>query len=513
MTAAALTFALVVAAVSAAGFVATRRPSAGLPSLEDWATGGRTAGAGLTWCLLGGTVFTAYTFVAVPGLVYGAGALGFFALTYTTVLVPIAFVLLPRIRAVWAAHALLTPADFVRARFGSPTLALAVAMTGILATMPYVALQLVGVRASLIAVGLFPTGAAGDLVLTIVFGILALSTFRSGMRAPAVISVFKAVGLFAVMAVVLVVVLHHVGGGEGLMTGVRERLSQPDAVARGAAVVLPAAQRSAYVSLAVGSALALLMYPHVLAAAAVASSTDRLRRACLGLPAWTLLLGAFAALGLAALAADVDVPPGHGELAMPLLVAQTGPSWLTGAVLAVVAVGALVPAAVMSVAVGTTFARNIYVEYLQPTATPKRQEKVARSVSLAVKVAAIAFVLGLQNNEAIDLQLLGGVWVLQTLPAVGVGLFTAWPHRHALLAGWGVGMALGTALVIGGGFRSVVDALPGRDTLPIYAALVALLGNIVVVAVATPLLGWLGNRRGFAELSVPTVLTVGPDEQ
>src|SRR5581483_11361104 len=44
---------------------------------------------------------------------------------------------------------------------------------------------------------------------------------------------------------------------------------------------------------------------------------------------------------------------------------------------------------------------------------------------------------------SIDLQLIGGVIILQTLPAVAVGLYTAWLHRWGLVAGWLAGMGLG----------------------------------------------------------------------
>src|SRR3954451_5285126 len=100
------------------------RPGAELPTLGSWALADRRFGGALTWFLLGGTIYTAYTFAAVPGLVYGVGALGFFALPYTVIVYPLAFVVLPRFWTEMRRHRYITVADYVSGRYGSPALAL-----------------------------------------------------------------------------------------------------------------------------------------------------------------------------------------------------------------------------------------------------------------------------------------------------------------------------------------------------------------------------------------------------
>ncbi|OEV30729.1 hypothetical protein AN219_09145, partial [Streptomyces nanshensis] len=186
------------------------RPNDRLPSLEGWALADRSLGPLWTWMLLGGTIFTAYTFTAVPGLAYGNGAPAFFAVPYTVLVCPLVFVLLARLWTVARRHGYITVADFVRGRYGSAPLALVVALTGILdfvrgrygsaplalvvaltgilATMPYLALQLLGIRAVLTAGGMYPAGATGDLVMVALFAGLAVATYRHGLRAPTVIS-------------------------------------------------------------------------------------------------------------------------------------------------------------------------------------------------------------------------------------------------------------------------------------------------------------------------------------
>ncbi|MBW8804421.1 MAG: sodium:solute symporter [Catenulisporales bacterium] len=483
--------------VGASLFAATARRlavSGDLPSLDGWALADRRLGAGWTWLVLGGTIFTAYTFIAVPGLVYGVGAFGFFAVPYTVVVCPVIFLLLPRFWVVARRNGYVTAADFVRGRFGSPALALVIALTGILATMPYLALQLVGVRAVLAAAGLHPAGARGDLVMVAVFAALAVATYRHGLRAPAVIAVVKSVAVFGSVVAVAAFALHTLGGPGAIFDAAAPRLARhapPGASLTG----LEPNQYAAYSSLALGSALALPMYPHVLTAGFAASGPDALRRAAVALPAWTMVLGVFGLLGVTALAAGIHTPPGHTEEALPLLVNRLMPPAAAGLVFGSIAVGALVPAAVMSISAATCFVRNIHVEFFDPTATPKRQVRTARWVSIAAKAGAVAFVLGLRAQDAIDLQLLGGVWILQTFPAVAAGLYTRWLHQGALLAGWGVGMAAGTALVLRGGFSQVVPITIGSHAARLYAGLVALAVNMAVAVVLTLVLDRLGVPR------------------
>ncbi|POX42626.1 sodium:solute symporter, partial [Streptomyces sp. Ru72] len=303
------TFLAVIGGASLLAVTARRlRPNDRLPSLEGWALADRSLGPVWTWMLLGGTIFTAYTFTAVPGLAYGNGAPAFFAVPYTVIVSPLAFVLLSRLWTVARRHGYVTAADFVRGRYGSPPLALVVALTGILATMPYLALQLLGIRAVLTAGGVYPRGAAGDLVMVALFAGLAVATYRHGLRAPTVIAALKAVAVFVSLTAVTWLVLVRLGGPGPVFDGAARRLGGTDAAH--SALLLTPAQQPAYATLALGSALALLMYPHVLTAGFAADGPSTLRKTAVALPAWTGLLALFGFLGIAALAAGVRAPAG-----------------------------------------------------------------------------------------------------------------------------------------------------------------------------------------------------------
>ena len=482
-------FAALFALVTAVGFVAARWRRADLDRLDEWGLGGRRFGTLITWFLLGGDLYTAYTFVAVPALVFGAGALGFFAMPYTVITYPFVFVVMPRLWSVSHKHGYITGADFVRGRFDSGVLALAIAATGILATMPYIALQLVGMQVVLGAMGI-----EGDLPLVIAFLVLAAYTYQSGLRAPALIAVVKDLIIYVTVLAAVVVVPMKVGGYGKISSAV-----PPEKL------ILPPSQWSAYSTLALGSALALFLYPHSMTGVLSASGRGVIRRNTAMLPAYSFLLGLIALLGYMALAAGVDRSPAHAagfarygtNFAVPALFLDAFPSWFAGFSFAAIAIGALVPAAIMSIAAANLFTRNVYREFLRPSCSAKEESTVARIASLVVKLGALAFIVLVPQKYAIQLQLLGGVWILQTFPAIVVGLYTRWLHRSGLLAGWAAGMAVGTWMASTLGFKGSVYAVHafGR-AFPAYAALWALWVNLAVAAAASLVLRALGVPAG-----------------
>ena len=95
-----IVFVLLFGAVTIIGFAAAHWRRGDLDMLHEWGLGGRRFGTIVIWFLLGGDIYTAYTFIAVPALVFGAGAIGFFALPYTIIVYPLVFLILPRMWSV-----------------------------------------------------------------------------------------------------------------------------------------------------------------------------------------------------------------------------------------------------------------------------------------------------------------------------------------------------------------------------------------------------------------------------
>jgi solute:Na+ symporter, SSS family len=429
------------AIVSLMGFVASRwRKPDNLLHLDEWGLGGRKFGGWVTWFLVGGDLYTAYTFVAVPALLFGAGATGFFAVPYTVIIYPMVFLVLCRLWSVSHRHGFVTPADFVRARSGSSTMALLVAITGIVATMPYIALQLVGIEAVLKTMhvpGVWP--------LIVAFAILAAYTYQSGLRAPALIAFVKDTLIYIVILVAIFYLPSKLGGWGAIFGAAKAKFDATPAKTDG--IFLTGANQWQYITLAFGSALALFLYPHSVTGVLASKNRGVIKRNMSALPAYSLLLGLIALLGYAAIAAKVTPIVTNGKAdtntVVPGLFDKMFPSWFAGVAFAAIAIGALVPAAIMAIAAANLFTRNIFKEYIRRDATPSQEAQVSKIASLVVKVGALVVILAIDPQFSIDLQLIGGVIILQTLPAVALGLYTRWFHRWGLVAGWAVGMALG----------------------------------------------------------------------
>ncbi|HEY6422978.1 MAG TPA: sodium:solute symporter [Pseudonocardiaceae bacterium] len=520
-----IVFALLFGLVTVLGFVAVRwRAGPTRDHLDEWGLGGRRFGSWISWFLIGGDLYTAYTFVAVPALIFGAGAIGFFALPYTVIAFPIVFLPLLRMWSVSRVRGYVTPADFVHGRYGSPVLALAVAITGIVATMPYIALQLVGLEAVLRTMGLNGTGIVGHLPLIVAFLILAVYTYQSGLRAPALIAFVKDVLIYLVIGVAVFYLPAKLGGWGHIFDAANTKFTTAKPPTGG--LLLNANNQLQYATLAFGSALALFLYPHSITGVLACRARNVIKRNMSALTAYSLLLGLLALLGYVAIAAGsapiVNAATGRKDSStiIPVLFGTQFPAWFAGVAFAAIGIGALVPAAIMSIAAANLWTRNIYKPYLNRDADPRAETRQAKLASLVVKLGAVGFVVVIDPQYAIDLQLIGGVIILQTLPAVALTLYTRWFHRWGLLAGWAVGLAWGLSMVYGipnpttGGAHFGGSALKlgtlsilgwhplAGSPVQIYAGLIALAGNLLVAALVTVALRQLKVFNGTDETDV-----------
>ncbi|MDB5403377.1 MAG: Sodium/pantothenate symporter [Rhodopila sp.] len=473
--------------VTVLGFWAARWRAGDLTQLHEWGLGGRRFGTFVTWFLLGGDLYTAYTFIAVPALVYGAGALGFFAVPYTILIYPLLYMIFPRLWTLAHKHGYVTSSDVVLGRYGNKWLALAVGVTGIVATMPYIALQLVGMQVVIGAMGIAGDGLIGDLPLIIAFVILAAFTYTSGLRAPAMIAVVKDMLIYLVVIAVTVFVPLKLGGFGPIFSAVpaaKLTLAAPVGDSYGL--------YSTYATLALGSALALFLYPHSLTAILSSSSPGAIRRNAALLPAYSMVLGLLALLGFMAVALHVGTDPAFADgfkrygnnFAVPALILAVFPAWFAGVAFAAIAIGALVPSAIMSIACANIVSRTIYRGFLAPQATSAQESAVAKIASLVVKLGALVFIIFVPVPYALQFQLLGGLWMIQVLPSVIMGLYFRMLNGWALLAGWAVGTCLGTWMASTTSFKAAVFTLSFMGiSFPGYIALWALAANIVVSVV------------------------------
>ncbi|MBN8831419.1 MAG: sodium:solute symporter family protein [Sphingomonadales bacterium] len=474
--------------ISSLGFVATRWKKADLNQLDEWGLGGRRFGPLLVWFLLGGDLYTAYTFVALPALMYASGGAGFFAVPYSIVVFPIVFAIFPKLWTICSERGYVTAADLVGGLFRNRALALMIALTGIVATMPYLSLQLVGLEAIFAGLGLHASvtlfGHEMELPLLVAFAVMAGFTYNSGIRAPAIIAVVKDILIYTTLIAAIVVIPAKLGGYGAIF----------DAVPAEKLIIPPTPPGSlgpqfAYATLALGGALGLFLYPHALTGLLAASSRDAIRRNAVFMPIYAFALALLLLLGFMALASGVKQMPEFADgfarfgniYAVPALFNHMFPPWFVGTAFAAIAIGALVPGAIMSIAAANLFTRNIYRAFIRPDCSEAHETQVAKIFSLLVKAGALGFVTFFPETSVVQLQLIGGIWMCQTLPAVLMGLYFKWLSGNALLLGWAAGIGAGTAMAAATGFKDSVYTLTilGLD-IPCYSAVSALVLNIAV---------------------------------
>ena len=514
--------------VTVVGFLAARwrRPPV-MAHLNEWGLAGRGFGTFITWFLLGGDLYTAYTFIAVPALVFGSGSIGFFAVSYTIMAYPIAFIFLPRLWSICRVHNWVTPGDFIRGRYGSRGLALAMAFTGILALMPYIALQLVGIQSVLTVMGVNATSTntyVKDLPLFVAFLVLAIFTYVSGLRAPAAIAFIKDTLIYVFVIVAVFYIPTRLGGWGHIFGASQAHFAAINPATKAPnGTFIPTTKSTGstqfdFAALALGSAMALFVYPHIITGALASKGRGIIKRNMSLLPVYGVLLGLIALFGYMAIADPVTAAnvkkAGNSQLAVPYLFQHMFPSWFTGIAFGGIIIGALVPAAIMAIAAANLFTRNIFKEFFKPDASPALETRMSQWASLVVKFGALVFAVELPHTFSINLQLLGGVWILQIFPMLVVGLYTRWFHRWALLTGWAAGMIYGTLAAYNVKNATTSHWAGSSDIVfghSIYIGITAIIINTVIAVILTLVLRAARVPEGTDE-TLPHQYTADPKE-
>jgi len=475
--------------VIAIGLFANRWRGGGGKNLDEWALGGRSFGGVLTWFLQGGSIYTTYAYIAIPALVFGSGAIGLYSMPYLAMAFPVAYIFIPRLWQIARDQGFTTSSDYILYRFKSPTLAIVITLTGIIAMVPYVSLQVYGIEICVAQVGL-PV----EVSLWSAFALLAIVTYVSGLRSAVLIAVFKDVFLWATILLAVVYIPRHLGGYAHVLHTIPA-----------SAFTVPHDQLANFASLALGSAVVLFLWPHAITGALTAKSAAVVRRNCIYLPIYTMMLGALALMGYMARIAHLPVNKNYGaNAAIPELFDKLFPSPIAGFGLAAMAIGAVVPAAVMSISASNLFAQNLWREYLRPAASPEQVTVVAKRSSLVVKFAAVGFILVSPHTYALNFQLSGAVWMLQAAPSIFLALVVPWLRRGPVFVGWLAGMAIGTLGLAAHGFStaSATYSLFGHSVV-LYVGAPALLVNVAIAVLGSAVAHRRDGRGALLPHSLP----------
>jgi SSS family solute:Na+ symporter len=333
--------------------------------------------------------------------------------------------------------------------------------------------------------GVFAAG-GGTLALAISFVLLAAYTYTSGLRAPALIAFIKDTLIYLTIICAVIAITHMFGGWAGIFDAAGKAFA---ARPKPGTLLLPPPAYFAYGSLALGSALALFIYPHSITSILAAKSRTVVQRNMALLPIYSLMLGFLALLGYAGIAAGIKTT--NPQQVVPMLFAQIFPDWFAGVAYAAIVIGALVPAAIMAIGGANLFASNIFRQF--SAQRDSLETRTAKILTLVICLFALIFVIMITPQYAIGFQFLGGAWILQTFPAFVIGLFTRWFNPKALLLGWAVGIVAGTYMAIQTNFTAAFPLHLFGGTLVGYGPFYALLLNLIVTIIATPLFNAAGS--------------------
>jgi SSS family solute:Na+ symporter len=316
-----------------------------------------------------------------------------------------------------------------------------------------------------------------EISLLVAFVILAAFTYTSGLRGATLTAILKDILIWITVVAVIIVIPLSIGG-----FGTAFRDVKPSYV------TVPNSLVTGYATLLLGSALALYLYPHAINGVLSSESVHKLRRSTAFLPLYGIGLAIMALMGILVYA----VPPAmnflshfpessRGILVVPSLILYSMPPWFTGIALLGIFIGGLVPAAIMAMSQANLLTRNIIKE-LRPNTSASSEIRITKISSTVFKFVALGFVFTIPATYAISLQLLGGILIIQILPAVFFGLYIKSLRKEVLIPGLLVGIFSGTFMVEYtnhfGALTSSLFNIPIFGSL--YIAVVALTFNLTI---------------------------------
>ena len=452
-----------------------------LNNVHEWSLAGRKLGTALVFFLIGADIYTAYTFVAIPSGVFAKGSLYFFAIPYVALTFGIALVTMPRLWSLSREKGYITASDFAKDRFSSKALSILIAITGIISLLPYIALQIVGMQSVLTVMlsGTANSNTVEEISLLTAFVTLAAFTYTSGLRGATLTAIFKDILIWiTVIALIIVVPLSIVGGFGTAFKDVKKQsyITLSDSLVPG------------YATLVLGSALALYLYPHAINGVLSSESAQKLRTSTALLPLYGVGLAIMALMGILVYAVPSAMnflshfpESSRGILVVPSLILYTMPGWFSGIALLGIFVGGLVPAAIMAMSQASLLTRNIIKE-IKPNMPASSEIRITKISSTAFKFIALGFVFVVPATYAISLQLLGGILIVQILPAVFFGLYVKSSLRkEPLIVGLLVGIFSGIYMVeYTNNFGALTSSLFHTTFGSLYVAVIALVFNLII---------------------------------
>ncbi len=465
-TAALTTVGTIVVGTIVFALIASRRTTgARLPgdSAQEYIIGGRSFGPLLLWILMGGEIYTTFTFLGAAGWVYGRGAPAYYILAYGPIAYIIGYFFMPALWEFARARGLLTAADFFVARYGSKRLGTFVALLQFCAVLPWYTLQLTGLEILLTIAGyghIVPTAA-----VAMGFGLTAAFVFTAGLRGTAWASVVKdALIVISVAFVGIALPVHFFGSPARMLTTLGA------AKPHWFTLAAPTAPQGTiwYVTTVALTGIGFFMSSQSMSAIYAGKSARAVRRNAIFLPLYQLMLVPVFLAGYTAL---LVVPGLHGTAAdrsYLLVVQRYFPAWILGIVAAAGCLSALLPASAVLLSTASLLSKNVLSDAFGIARGDRARTWTTRALVLVIAAAALGMWLFV-HVSLVEYLLLTYNVVTQFAPGVILGLF--WKR---------LSLCPVTCGIIGGEIVAAVLTVHPIGLYGVNAGFLALAFNVVV---------------------------------
>ncbi|UED82193.1 sodium:solute symporter family protein [Lysinibacillus sp. CD3-6] len=446
-------------------------------NMEEWALGGRGMGAIVTFFLLAGEFFTAFSLTGLVGLAYNSGIATLYIMTYISIGCVLGYFLLPKIRRYSKEHNLMSQGDFFEKKYTSPFLGKLITVVGVVAIVPMIVMALkgLGLIVSVASYGVISSTTAiwiGSIIVVIY-------TLISGLHGSSRVALIKDILTFGVLLFLgLYLPFHYHDGVGSMIKNISEVKPQvlffPDA---GLSLVW-------FISTIIVMALGVYIWPHTFLSTYAAKSDKALRKNTILMPLYSLMQLFSCFIGLAAILTIPNLSGAESDLALIQLVFQTFDPWVVGLIGAAGLLASLVPCSVMLITIGSMITSNIYVQ-LKPNTSARKQMNIARY--FAIIAAIISLYLSLNSSGALVLlQLISYNFIIQLFPALIFSLLkTNFVTKQGAIAGIVVGISI--ALISAATGTTIATLFPNLPSfiLDINNGLYMLIINAIITIVVS----------------------------
>ncbi len=379
-------------------------------NLEQWTVGGRGFGTALVFLLMAGEIYTTFTFLGGSGFAYGKGAAVYYILMYCTLAYIYSYWLLPPIWRFAKEHAVVSQPEYFRKRYQSRKLSVLVSIVGIVASIPYLALQLKGLG---IIVQVASYGSVSQTA-AIWLGVLLLAVYVvvSGVHGSAWTAVVKDITVLAVTVFLgIYLPIHYFGGFSDMFRAIDQ--SKP-------AFLTFSESGTSFVwfqSTVLLAAAGFFMWPFSFTSIFTAKNEKAFRRNAISLPIYQLILLFVFFVGFAAILKVPGLKGANIDLALFKLSAQTFNPWFVGVIGGIGVLTALVPGSLLLISTSTSIANDLYRGVIHPKVADATVSRIARTLVPVVAMVAAYFALN-GGGALVSLLLMGYSFVTQLFPGV-----------------------------------------------------------------------------------------------